>query len=78
MSDAPCSRAGKLFGGCKFQPRYDTVSATRPAPDAAFWTVGREPAPKPTPARSTYLCDVCTTCGKTLFRRKQPIRGSGG
>ena len=75
MTDTQCPRVGKLFGGCKFQPRYDTVSATKPDPNVAFWQAGRA-APAPTPARSTYLCDVCTTCGKTLFRRKQPIRGS--
>lgn len=65
-----CPRVGKLFGGCKFSPRYDTVSATAPDGDVAFWSPGQRP-PKPTPARKTYLCDVCSTCGKTLFRRKE-------
>jgi hypothetical protein len=69
MSD--CPRLGKLFKGCKFSPRYDTVSATGPRDSELFalaFTGTR--APQQTPARETYLCDVCETCGKTLFRRK--------
>lgn len=66
MSD--CPRFGKLIGGCKFSPRYDTVSATEQDP---FWATAIGLAPtKPTPARKTYLGDVCERCGKTLFRRK--------
>jgi hypothetical protein len=64
-----CPRLGKLFGGCKFTPRYDTVSATVPDSMVTFWSQGVAP-PKPTPARKTYLGDVCERCGKSLFRRK--------
>ncbi len=64
MSD--CPRVGRLIGGCKFSPRYDVVKS--PTPDAAFWHSGpRQPVPQ---GRSTYICDVCERCGKTLFRRK--------
>lgn len=66
----PCPRVGKLFGGCKFSPRYDTVAASGPTPDAAFWNSVVGDANRYTPGRKTYLCDVCETCGKTLFRRK--------
>jgi hypothetical protein len=65
MSD--CHRAGKLFGGCRFSPRYDEVSATDPIA-LVFATGSQAPV---TQGRKTYLCDVCATCGKTLFRRKQ-------
>lgn len=66
MSD--CPRAGKLFRGCKFRPRYDTVEAVLQNPAAIFMS-GTVHAPLP--ARRTYICDVCETCGKTLFRRKE-------
>lgn len=70
-----CPRAGRIFGGCKFRPRYDTVSATNPTGEVAFWTMGRElPAP-PTPARKTYIADVCERCGKTLARRRTTASG---
>ena len=68
-----CPRIGKLFGGCKFSPRYDTVSATGPSELEGMVWIGGQP-PKRTPARKTYLCDVCQTCGKTLFRRKEAVK----
>jgi hypothetical protein len=66
MSD--CPRAGRLFGGCKFRPRFDTVSATEPDVFGIFYS-GPNP-PRPTPAKSTYICDVCERCGNVLFNRK--------
>lgn len=65
MSD--CSRVGKLFGGCKFSPRYDTVNDA----DPLIWmmTPTRGQA-IPRAGRQTYICDVCERCGKTLVRRK--------
>ena len=73
MSD--CPRQGKLFGGCKFSPRYDEVSAVDPMQVGLWYTAAKYPQPQP--ARKTYLCDVCERCGKTLFRRKQQPRSQG-
>lgn len=72
-----CPRLGRWIGGCKFSPRYDTVSATEPDVFALLMANGTPL--KATPARKTYLCDVCETCGKTLFRRKtDPTRATTG
>jgi len=67
MSD--CPRVGKLFGGCKFRPRYDTIGQT----DPFIWMM--TPQLQAQPAKTIYLCDVCETCGKTLFRRRDTERG---
>lgn len=62
-----CPRIGKLFGGCRFRPRYDEVAASDPF--VVMITEFRAQQ-RTNPARKTYLCDVCERCGKTLFRRK--------
>lgn len=64
-----CPRLGKLFGGCKFRPRYDSVQA----PDTIQWMMSVGPQ-EARGTRVTYICDVCETCGKTLFKRRQEQR----
>lgn len=61
-----CPRLGKLFGGCKFSPRYDTVSAV--TPDVFAYATGAATV-KPTAARKTYIADVCERCGELRNRR---------
>lgn len=69
MSAAECPRAGRLFGGCKFNPRYDVGT---PADNAAWGTMEGAAggiallmeAAKP----KTYVRDVCERCGKTVER----------
>jgi hypothetical protein len=65
-----CPRVGKLFGGCRFRPRYDVVGAAGGVADAFFWGAVSGRNVVPAQPRSTYICDVCETCGKTLVRRK--------
>lgn len=68
MSD--CPRLGRL-NGCKFEPRYDTVSAVTPTFDAIFFSgVGAQP--KSTPERKTYVHDICVRCGKVVKREPKP------
>jgi len=65
MSD--CPRFGKLFGGCRFEPRYDVGSPALNGDfnGAAGAVVMALEASKP----STYVRDVCVTCGKTVERK---------
>lgn len=66
MSD--CPRFGKWLKGCRFEARYD-----KGAPKVEFELNGRGSAReilqacKPT----TYVKDVCITCGKTVMRDEQ-------
>lgn len=64
-----CPRLGRLFGGCKFEPRYDTLGATSNDAMVAFWASTSGPVPAPRPSRKTYIADVCVRCGKMLNRR---------
>jgi hypothetical protein len=62
-----CPRIGKLFGGCKFSPRYDTHGSID-----TFWIAAMgQKTPEP---RKLYICDVCERCGKTLFKRKDAVK----
>lgn len=62
-----CNRAGRLFGGCRFSPRYDlgapTVNLGNASGEAAGLALVME-ASKP----KTYVRDVCERCGKTVER----------
>lgn len=62
-----CPRIGKLFGGCKFSPRYDKIAPT-PAQLKELTFHFSEDYEGITGRR--YICDVCERCGKTLFKRK--------
>jgi hypothetical protein len=66
-----CPRIGKLFGGCKFSPRYDVVNDADPI--TAFFSNGQAQL-QHRPGRKTYICDVCERCGKTLFKRKDAVK----
>lgn len=64
-----CERQGKWIGGCKFKPRFDVVGPVQ-IDIWAFLSIPGHATPRATPARQTYICDVCERCGKTLVRRK--------
>lgn len=69
-----CPRIGKLFGGCKFSPRYDETGRSGPKGDDLFYLAIAGKTVPVTAARKTYLGDVCERCGKTLFRRKPEVK----
>jgi hypothetical protein len=71
MSD--CQHAGKWFGACNFEPRYDeepaelvseVVAEISRASDEAVRTIIQGNF------RRTYVHDICTRCGKTIERSK--------
>jgi hypothetical protein len=66
-----CIHAGKLFGGCNFEARYDSfpianeeqtlyVYALLPIADRINAVVER-----------IYVRDVCTRCGRTIERSER-------
>lgn len=60
-----CLRAGRFFGGCKFEPRYDTI------PSGEINVKGSSRAATDliqAAARRIYVRDVCTRCGHTIER----------
>lgn len=60
-----CPRTGKLFGACKFSPRFDVGSPTDTNwSGAAVAVFSAIEASKP----KTYVRDVCERCGKTVER----------
>ena len=65
-----CPRAGRMFGGCRFEPRYDA----RPAPPGDFfWTIVSVPASAvPRIAAPKYLGDICVRCGEWRARPEKP------
>ena len=63
---ADCNRLGKLIGGCKFEPRYDTLP-----PEKLVDMKGTDEAVvlmMQALCKRIYVCDVCVTCGKTIKR----------
>jgi len=62
MSD--CPRFGKWFGGCRFEPRYDTHLSDRLVKINTY--CGDMEALKD----KTYLVDVCVRCGKYVDRKQ--------
>lgn len=64
MSD--CKRVGRLFGACKWSPRYDEGAPVTYPPyegsAAGLAVMAQAMRPK------TYVRDVCETCGKTIER----------
>lgn len=62
-----CPRFGKLFNGCKFEARYDTVSR----PNAEFKTNDAELMSAffhGVGAHKTYVHDICIRCGHVVKR----------
>jgi hypothetical protein len=70
MSD--CQHAGKWFGGCNFEPRYDEYAPDQALRDCVKYADGEVPAyvVKMLSRKTTYVCDICTRCGKTIERSK--------
>lgn len=72
-----CPRFGKLFGGCKFESRYD-ASAHGPEADAiaaaleriVFGSDQTEALAQLRSDDKTYIRDICIRCGKTVERAK--------
>lgn len=64
-----CPRFGKLFGGCKFEGRYDLSAPAQVIEEfkgSSAAMVGIIEATK----SKTYVRDVCVSCGKTVERQK--------
>lgn len=63
-----CPRKGRIFGGCRFSPRYDKG----PPSHARMEKVYPEQIPEILEASKpiTYVRDVCERCGKTVERAK--------
>lgn len=63
MSDAvECPRAGRWFGGCKWEGRYDTHFPNRPIRNVTVRALSRL-------KERTYVRDACVRCGKTMERK---------
>jgi hypothetical protein len=58
-----CPRAGRLIGGCKFSPRYDSHAYSAEQIKALAYAGGWR-----IPGTVTYVRDVCERCGKTIER----------
>lgn len=57
-----CTRKGKFWRGCKFEPRYDRLF-----PPTLESLPGYPPALEAL-KEQVYVCDVCTRCGETIKR----------
>lgn len=63
-----CPRLGKLFGGCKFEARYDRIGPTNISGgryETADTMAAILDAQK---ARDIYVQDTCIRCGKVVKR----------
>lgn len=75
MADDICPNQGSFFGGCRFEPRYDTRPASPEAVKAAIDSLTAEnyefdPEELAEALSSQqYVRDICTTCGKVIDRR---------
>ena len=59
-----CARFGKIIGGCKFEPRYDSEFPNNYQVDRA--SVAALEALR----KHTYVKDVCVRCGKAIERQE--------
>jgi hypothetical protein len=62
-----CPKFGKLIGGCKFEPRYDTKTGAPgefKTDDAELMSVFFNGLG----TSKTYVCDVCVRCGEKVNR----------
>lgn len=71
-----CAQAGKWFGGCHFEPRYDepVLSDVEKTVGRSAWVkvegtdkVGWQDQPL---GQKTYVHDICIRCGKVVERVK--------
>lgn len=66
-----CPRFGKLFRGCRFEPRYDEPSIA--SLFSGFGSVkidGNLASIEDTAPGKKYVRDVCIRCGKAVERAK--------
>ncbi len=63
----PCSRQGKMIGGCKFEPRYDIIEPTKELRQkiSMQWSISEQDK-EFLVRRTEYICDVCIRCGKVV------------
>lgn len=66
-----CPRAGKFFGGCRFQARYDETTTPPASPEqiTAMTEAFGEPlmdyeVESLTLSSQTYVGDMCVRCGR--------------
>jgi hypothetical protein len=69
LSETDCPRIGKLFGGCKWSPRYDLGEARAAYNLTGQGTAAGVAAINDSLKPKTYVRDVCERCGKTVERR---------
>lgn len=64
-----CSRIGKLFRGCRFEPRYDIYTPTKELKDIISRQWSTTPSDKDKLLEEMiYVQDVCIVCGKVVER----------
>jgi hypothetical protein len=72
MSD--CPRFGKLFGGCKFEARYDEPPLLSHLMGSGMYTTlkidGKIASIDDVVPMKKYVRDVCVRCGKAIERTK--------
>ena len=70
-----CSRLGALFGGCRFEARYDLG----PADISGFESIKGNGASSflEKLRTKTYRGDVCVRCGKTVNKGETPNDATG-
>lgn len=74
MSEAvECPRRGKLFRGCRFEGRYDS----RPGMNIHHHAWDDPIGLLRNSRISTYVRDVCVTCGRTIERSSPTLQSDG-
>ena len=61
-----CERLGKWFGGCRFEPRYDEVSAGANFDDARGYSISEL---RRLAYYERYVHDICVRCGRVVQRQ---------
>lgn len=65
MSDDKCPRVTRFMSPCRFEARYDTSEPILPDRDIKVALFNPDDW-----KRKTYVCDICTECGKQVVRPK--------
>jgi hypothetical protein len=60
-----CTHAGKMFGGCKFEARYDRIPPEQRKDVFAPWQSTNEINAR---TKRIYVHDVCIRCGEMVKR----------
>jgi hypothetical protein len=70
VSKIGCPRAGKWIGGCRFEARFDRYQPRVLTEKEIYWLDVNDRVPALAAASSTtYVRDVCVTCGRTIERQ---------